>query len=249
MRIVIIGGTGLIGKIVAGKLTHIGHTVIVASPTTGVNSVTGEGVAEAMNGTDIVIDLSNSPSFEEGPVLDFFETSGRNLLEAEKNAGVKHHLAVSIVGVDRMLDLGYMRAKKVQEDLIIQSGIPYTIIRSTQFFEFLPTIAFVGTRGDEVHVSSNAFQPIAAEDVASFVVEFALSEPKNLTPEIAGPDRFAQSEFVAAYLQKTGSSATVIANNNEEYFGANIPEKGLVPLGDVKLGAIHLQQWLSQLPS
>ncbi len=245
MKIVIIGGTGLIGTKVAGKLRQLGHTVIAGSPSTGINSITGEGLAEAMSGTDVVIDLSNSPSFEDGPVLQFFETSGRNLMAAETNAGVKHHLAVSIVGVDRMQDLGYMRAKKAQEDLIRQSGIPYTIIRSTQFLEFLPAIAATATQGNDVHISNVSFQPIAAEDVASFVTEFAISAPANGILEIAGPERHTQTEFVAAYLKEKDGSKNVIANTNSEYFGGPIPNDGLVPQGDAKLGSLHLTQWLA----
>lgn len=245
MKIVIIGGTGLIGTKVAGKLRQLGHSVIAGSPSTGINSITGEGLAEAMDGTDIVIDLSNSPSFEEGPVLQFFETSGRNLMAAETNADVKHHLAVSIVGVERMQDLGYMRAKMVQENLIRQSGIPYTIIRSTQFLEFLPAIATTATLGNDIHISDVVFQPIAAEDVASFVTDLALSAPENGVVEIAGPERRTQTEFVAAYLKEKDSSKNVIVNHKDEYFGGPIPHDGLVPQGAAKLGAIDLNQWLS----
>jgi uncharacterized protein YbjT (DUF2867 family) len=245
MKIVIIGGTGLIGTKVAGKLRQLGHTVIAGSPSTGINSITGEGLAEAMNGTDVVIDLSNSPSFEDGPVMEFFETSGRNLMAAETNAGVKHHLAVSIVGVDRMQDLGYMRAKIAQENLIRQSGLPYTIIRSTQFLEFIPSLAGAATQGNEVHVSDVEFQPIAAEDVATFVADLALATPANGIVEIAGPERHTQSEFIAAYLREKDSSKNVITNKKSEYFGGPIPHDGLVPQGEAKLGAIDLKQWIA----
>ncbi|HWW43312.1 SDR family oxidoreductase [Pedobacter sp.] len=245
MKIVIIGGTGLIGTKVAGKLRQLGHSVIAGSPSTGLNSITGEGLAEAMNETDTVIDLSNSPSFEDGAVMEFFETSGRNLMAAETNAGVKHHLAVSIVGVDRMQDLGYMRAKMAQENLIIQSKLPYTIIRSTQFLEFIPALVGGATKDNEVHVSDVEFQPIAAEDVASFVTELALSSPANGIVEIAGPERHSLSEFFAAYLRKKDSSKQVITNKKSEYFGGPVPHDGLVPQGEAKLGGTDLTQWLS----
>lgn len=245
MKIVIIGGTGLIGTKVAGKLRQLGHSVIAGSPSTGLNSITGEGLAEAMNGTDIVIDLSNSPSFEDAPVLDFFETSGRNLMAAETNAGVKHHLAVSIVGVDRMQELGYMRAKLAQEKLIRQSGLPYTIIRSTQFLEFIPALVGAATKNNEVHVSDVGFQPISAEDVASFVTELALSAPANGIVEVAGPKRHSLGEFFAAYLREKDSTKHVITNNKSEYFGGPVPHDGLVPQGNAKLGDTDLQQWLS----
>lgn len=245
MKVLIIGGTGLIGTKVAGKLRQLGHTVITGSPSTGINSITGEGLAEAMNETEIVIDLSNSPSFEDGPVLEFFETSGRNLMAAETNAGIKHHLAVSIVGVERMSDLGYMRAKIAQENLIRQSGLPYTIIRSTQFLEFIPSLAAAATQGNEVHVSDVAFQPIAAEDVATFVANLALSVPANGVVEIAGPERQTQSEFIAAYLSLKDNTKHVITNNKSEYFGGPIPHDGLVPQGDAKLGTTTLTQLLS----
>jgi len=245
MKIVIIGGTGLIGSQVAGQLRQLGHTVIAGSPSTGINSLTGEGIAEAMSGTNIVIDLSNSPSFDDEPAINFFQTSGRNLMAAELNARVEHHLALSIVGVDKMQDMGYMRAKKIQEDLIRQSGIPYTIVRSTQFLEFLPAIASGATQGNEVHVSDVAFQPIAAKDVAPFVTQFALIKPGNFTTEIAGPERKPLSEFVAIYLKENVDTKNVITNGNSEYYGTRIPHDALVPHGDVKLGHVNLKEWLS----
>lgn len=246
MKIVIIGGTGLIGTKVAGHLSEQEHTVVAASPSTGINAITGEGLAAAMAGTDIVIDLSNSPSFEEGPVLEFFEKSGRNLIAAELEAGVKHHLALSIVGVDRMQDLGYMRAKKVQEDLIRESGIPFTIIRSTQFIEFIPALAGAATQGNEIHGSHVEFQPIAAEDVAALVAKFALAAAENLTPEIAGPERRALSDFFEDYVQAKDPEKKVIPNQRDEYFGGKVPHDGLVPEGDATLGQIDLAKWLSQ---
>jgi len=245
MKIVIIGGTGLVGTKVAEKLGKRGHTVIAGSPATGINSITGEGLDEAMSGTDVVIDLSNSPSFEDGPVMDFFQTSGHNLVTAEKKAGVKHHVALSIVGVDRMPDIGYMRAKKVQEDIIRYSGLPYTIIHSTQFMEFLPALASGSIRGNEAHVSDVAFQPIAAEDVATFVAECAVGTPSNGISQIGGPERRTLSEFVAIYLKAKGSSETVVANHDNVYYGGHIPNDALVPQGEAKLGAINFQQWFS----
>jgi uncharacterized protein YbjT (DUF2867 family) len=245
MKIVIIGGTGLIGTKVAENLRIKGHTVVAASPSTGVNAVTGEGLKEAFTGTDVVIDLSNSPSFEEGPVLEFFEKSGKNLMAAELEAGVKHHLALSIVGVDRMQDLGYMRAKKVQEDLIRNSGIPFTIIRSTQFIEFIPALAGAATQGNEIHGSHVNFQPIAADDVAALVTEFALAAAENQTPEIAGPERRALSDFFTQYVQAKDPEKVVVPNQRDEYFGGKVPHDGLVPLGEAKLGTIDLASWLN----
>lgn len=239
MKIVIIGGTGLIGSNVARKLSQLGHTVVAGAPSTGINTLTGEGLAEALKNADVVIDLANSPSFEEGPAISFFETAGHNLLAAEIQAGVKHHLALSIVGVDQMGTMGYMLAKKVQEDLIRSSGVPYTIIRSTQFQEFVPAIAGAGVQGDEVHISRVDFQPIAAEDVATFVARFALSEPAQGIVEIAGPKRGPLIDFVASYIRTSGDSKTLVPTDRPEYFGATIPQSALVPQGEAYLGAIE----------
>lgn len=244
MKIVVIGGTGLIGSKVVANLRQGGHQVIAASPATGINTITGEGLAEAMKDTDVVVDLANSPSFEDKAVMEFFQTAGKNLLAAELNAGVKHHIALSIVGVDLMQDSGYMRAKLVQENLIKESGVPYTIVRSTQFLEFLAGIANQATEGNEVHISTVQFQPIAAEDVASFVTQAALGKPLNDFMEIAGPDRYLASDIIAQYLQKTNDSRKVIANGKEEYFGAKISNTSLVPAGKASLGAITFDKWL-----
>jgi uncharacterized protein YbjT (DUF2867 family) len=243
MKIVVIGGSGLIGTKVVNQLRQKGHEVIAASPATGINTITGEGLAEAMKDTDIVIDLANSPSFEDKAVLEFFQTAGRNLLAAEINAGVKHHVALSIVGVDIMQNIGYMRAKKVQEDLIKQSGVPYTIIRSTQFLEFLKGIADQATRGNEVHLSDVKFQPIASDDVAAFVAQYALAAPINGRVEIAGPERFDMYEIVARYLQYAKDPRKVVANGRPEYFGGEVSHTSLVPAGDATLGIIHFEQW------
>jgi uncharacterized protein YbjT (DUF2867 family) len=245
MKIVVIGGSGLIGTKVVAQLRQREHQVIAASPATGINTITGEGLAEAMQGTDIVIDLANSPSFEDKAVMEFFQTAGRNLLAAEINAGVKHHVALSIVGVDIMQNIGYMRAKKVQEDLIKQSGVPYTIIRSTQFLEFLAGIANQATEGNEVHLSDVAFQPIASDDVASFVAKYALGAPVNGEVEIAGPERFEMYEIVARYLQHSNDPRKVVPNGKPAYFGGGIAHTALVPAGQAELGAINFEKWWS----
>lgn len=244
MKIIIIGGTGLIGSNVAQKLGRLGHTVVAGSPSTGINTLTGEGVAEALTGADVVIDLANAPAFDEATAVSFFETAGHNLLAAEKEAGTKHHLALSIVGVDEMGEMGYMRAKKVQEDIIRESGVPYTIIRSTQFQEFVPAITGGSTQGNEVHVSKVAFQPIAAEDVAAFVAQFALGVPANGIEEIAGPDRGFMSTFVETYVKETGDTKVVIPNDRNEYFGAVIPQAALAPKGEAHLGKIRFEQFI-----
>jgi len=245
MKIVVIGGSGLIGSKVVAKVRKAGHEVIAASPATGINTITGEGLAEALQNTDVVVDLANSPSWEDKAVMEFFQTSGRNLLAAEINAGVKHHVALSIVGVNLMLDSGYMRAKMEQENIITKSGVPYTIIRSTQFFEFLAGIANQATEGDTVHVSDVQFQHIAAEDVATFVAEAALSAPINGIEEIAGPGRFTMPEIIARYLHDTNDSRKVVPNSKAVYYGAKIGYASLVPAGQARLGAINYETWLS----
>ena len=247
MKILIIGGTGLIGTKVTANLRAQGHEVIAASPQTGVNTITREGLPEAVKGTDVVIDLSNSPSFEDNAVLEFFTTSGRNLLAAEINEGVKHHLALSIVGVDAMQNVGYMRAKIAQEDLIKRSGVPYTILRSTQFLEFLAGIANQATQGNEVHLSDVQFQPIASDDVAAFVANAAVSAPINGTFEIAGPERFTMSGIVSRFLKDTNDQRKVVANGENHYYGGTIPNAALVPANDkAKLGALSYEKWLSK---
>jgi uncharacterized protein YbjT (DUF2867 family) len=245
MKIVVIGGSGLIGTKVVAHLRQWGHQVIAASPATGINTITGEGLAEAMSNTDVVVDLANSPSWEDQAVLEFFQTSGQNLLAAEINAGVKHHVALSIVGVDIMQNIGYMRAKKVQEDLIKQSGVPYTIIRSTQFLEFLGGIADQATDGNEVHLSDVRFQPIAAEDVAAFVAKYAIAEPINGKVEIAGPERFAMYEVVALYLRHANDPRKVVPNGKPSYYGGEISHTALVPAGQAELGTINFEKWWS----
>ena len=244
MKIVIIGGTGLIGSKTVPILRQGGHEVVAASPKTGVDTITGAGLKEAMAGTQVVIDLANSPSFEDKAVLAFFQTSGRNLLAAEAAAGVRHHVAVSIVGTDRTPDNGYFRAKVAQEKLIEASGIPYTIIRSTQFLEFLGSIATSGTEGRVVRISPGLFQPIAADDVAAIVAEVALAAPRNGRVEIAGPERAPFHEIVARYLKALGDPRAVVSDPEARYYGSLVEERSLVPLGEARLGRIGLDEWL-----
>ena len=248
MKIVVIGGTGLIGSKTIPILRQRGHEAIAAAPNTGVNTITGEGLEEVMVGTEVVIDLANAPSWEDKAVLEFFETSGRNLLDAETAAGVRHHVAVSIVGTDRTPDNGYFRAKVAQERLIEKSGIPYTIIRSTQFMELLPHIATSATEGSTVRVSPGLFQPIAADDVAAAVADVALAAPRNGIVEIAGPERAPFDEIVARYLKAIGDPRTVVRDPAARYYGGRVEERSLVPLGDARLGRIGLDEWLKQSP-
>lgn len=243
MKIVIIGGTGLIGSKTVERLRLRGHEVIAASPNTGVNTITGEGLAEALEGVEVVIDLANSPSFEDKAVMDFFETSGRNLLAAERIAGVRHHIALSIVGTERLQESGYFRAKLTQEKLIKASGIPYTIVHSTQFMEFLSGIAQSGTVGDAVHLSPAYVQPIASDDVADAMTDVALAPPVNGTIEIAGPERSRLSDLVARYLKATGDARTVVPDTEARYFGARLEDGSLVSDDNPRLGKITFEQW------
>jgi uncharacterized protein YbjT (DUF2867 family) len=221
-----------------------GHEVVAASPQSGINTITGEGLKEAMAGTQVVIDLANSPSFEDKAVLEFFETSGRNLFAAEAAAGVRHHVALSIVGTDRSPDNGYFRAKVAQETLIKASGIPYTIIRSTQFLEFLGRIADMSADGNRVRVSPGLFQPIAADDVAAIVADVALAPPRNGIVEIAGPERAPFNEIVARYLKAVGDPREVVRDPEARYSGGRVEERSLVPLGEARLGRIGFDEWL-----
>lgn len=245
MKIVVIGGTGLIGSKVVANLRQAGHQVIAASPNTGINTITGEGLAEAMKDTDVVVDLANSPSWEDKAVLEFFQTAGHNLLAAEINAGVKHHVALSIVGVDTMSNIGYMRAKIAQEDIIKKAGVPYTIVRSTQFMEFLGGIAAEATRDNEVHLSSVQFQPIAANDVAGFVAKAAVEKPINGIMEIAGPERARMYEIVGRYLKAINDPRPVVANGANRYYGGEINEDSLVPAGKASLGETTFEKWFA----
>src|SRR4030081_731390 len=244
MKIVVIGGTGLIGSKTVPILRQGGHEVVAASPNTGVNTITGKGLQEGMGRTQVVIDLANSPSFEDKAVLEFFQTSGRNLLAAEAAAGVRHHVALSIVGTDRTPDNGYFRAKVAQEKLIETSGIPYSIIRSTQFLEFLRAIAASSTDGNIVRLSSGLFQPIAADDVAAFVADVALASPRNGTVEIAGPERAPFNEILARYLKAVGDPREVVCDPAAGYWGGRVEERSLLPLGEARLGRIGFDEWL-----
>src|ERR1700754_4306995 len=243
MKIVVIGGSGLIGSKLVAPPRGRGHEVLAASPNSGVNTITGEGLAEALRGAQVVIDLANSPSFEDKAALEFFETSGRNLLAAEAAAGVRHHVALSIVGTDRS-DNGYFRAKVAQEKLIENSGIPYTIIRSTQFLEFLKGIAASSADGNIVRISPGLFQPIAADDVAASVADVALAPPRNGIVEIAGPERAPFNEIVARYLKAVDDPRVVVSDPEARYFGGRVEEHSLVPLGEARLGRIGLDEWL-----
>src|SRR5690348_12528979 len=244
MKIVVIGGTGLIGSKTVAILRQGGHEVVAASPQGGINTITGEGLKQAMAGTQVVIDLANSPSFEDEAVLEFFETSGRNLLAAEAAAGsIRLHVALSIVGIDRS-DNGYFRAKVAQEKLIRTSGIPYTIIRSTQFLEFLRGIADSSMDGNSVRLPPVLFQPIAADDVAASVADMALAAPRNGIVEIAGPERAPFNDVVARYLKAVGDPREVVRDPEARYWGGRVEERSLVPLGEARLGRIGLDEWL-----
>src|SRR4051794_8734730 len=243
MKIVVIGGTGLVGSKTVAILRQGGHEVIAGSPKSGINSITGQGLKEAMAGAQVVIDLTNSPSFEDRAVLEFFETSGRNLLAAEAAAGVRHHVALSIVGTDRS-DNGYFRAKVSQEKLIKDSGIPYTIIRATQFLEFLRGIAESSADGNRVRLPPGLFQPIAADDVAPVVAEVALAAPRNGIVEIAGPEGAPFNEIVGRYLKAIGDRREVVRDPEARYWGGHVEERSLVPLREARLGRIALDEWL-----
>ncbi|MDQ0560139.1 uncharacterized protein YbjT (DUF2867 family) [Rhizobium mesoamericanum] len=248
MKIVIIGGTGLIGSKTVERLRSKGHEVVAASPNTGVNTITGEGLTEALVGAQVVVDLANSPSFEDKAVLEFFETSGRNLFAAEKAAGVKHHIALSVVGTERLLEAGYFRGKLAQEKLIKASGIPYTIVHSTQFMEFLSGIAQSGTVGDIVHLSPAYVQPIASDDVADAMADVTLAAPINGTIEIAGPERFRLNELVARYLEAMGDARKVEADPKARYFGALLEDGSLISDNNPRLGRITFEQWFATSP-
>ena len=244
MKIVVIGGTGLIGSKTIPILRQGGHEALAASPNTGVNTITGEGLAKALAGAQVVVDLANAPSWEDKAVLEFFETSGRNLLAAEATADVRHHVALSIVGTDRSPDNGYFRAKVAQEKLIEASGIPYTIIRSTQFLEFLRGIAASSAVGNVIRLSPGLFQPIAADDVAAIVADVALAAPGNGIVEIAGPERAPFNEIVARYLKAVGDPREVVGDPEARYWGGRVEERSLIPLGEARLGQIGFDEWL-----
>ena len=246
MKIVIIGGTGLIGSKLVARLRGRGHTAVPASPDTGVNTLTGAGLSQVLTGADVVVDVSNSPSFEDAAVMQFFQTSTGNLLAAEAPAGVRNHVALSIVGCDRVPGSGYLRAKVAQEKLIRESSVPYSIVRSTQFFEFFPRIADEATVGHSVRIAPVLFQPIAADDVAEAVCEITLASPLNDFVEIAGPEQFRFDEFIRQGLEARGDSREVIADPHAHYFGTELTERMLVPVTDARLGEIRFEDWLAR---
>lgn len=246
MKIVVIGGSGLIGSKLVALLRERGHEVLAASPASGVNTITGEGLDAALAGAEVVVDVANSPSFADQAVLDFFGAAGRNLAAAEARAGVRHHLALSVVGTERLADSGYFRGKILQEKLIRESGIPYTIVHSTQFLEFLGGIAQSGTQGDTVHLSAAWLQPIAADDVALAMTDCTLGAPVNGVVEIAGPERQRMTDVVRRYLEATGDPRKVVADENAGYFGARLQDDTLVPHGQARLGKLSLDSWLER---
>jgi uncharacterized protein YbjT (DUF2867 family) len=245
MKIVVIGGSGLIGKQVVSGLRERGHEVMAASPSTGVNALTGEGLEAAIAGAAVVVDVSNSPSFEDRAVLEFFETSTRNLLAAETAADVGHHVALSVVGADLLADSGYMRAKVAQEQLIESATVPYTIVRATQFYEFLGGIADSATTDGEVRLPAAKMQPMAASDVAAAVVEVALSAPANGVIEIAGPESLPMHEAVGRCLAARGDSRRVLADPSARYFGTPLHDSELAPISAAHLGSTRLEAWLA----
>ncbi|MDH4873520.1 SDR family oxidoreductase [Pseudomonas sp. BN515] len=246
MKIVVIGGTGLIGSKLVKNLRERGHDVLAASPNTGVNSITREGLAQAMDGAQIVVDVANAPVWEDQAVLDFFETSTRNLLAAEAAAGVRHHIALSIVGSERLPDSGYFRAKVAQENLIKASSIPYTILRATQFFEFVSGIAQSFAVGTELHVSPALIQPIASDDVAAALTDVTLEAPVNGTLEVAGPEAMPIDELVRRFLRGTQDTRKVVPDVHARYFGALLDDQSLTPGMNPRLGAIHFEDWLAK---
>jgi uncharacterized protein YbjT (DUF2867 family) len=247
MKIIVIGGTGLIGSKVVANLRNRGYEVVAASPSSGVNTYTGQGVAEVVKDAQVVVDVANAPAWDDQAVLDFFQTAGRNLLSAEAAAGVRHHVALSIVGVDRLAGSGYLRAKLAQENLIKASGIPYTIVRSTQFFEFVKGIADSATEGESVRLSPGLMQPIAADDVAAALTDVVVAEPAYGQVEIAGPERIRMDEFVRRYLHATNDARKIETDVHARYFGTELHDESLVPSGaHPRLGVTRFDAWLAQ---
>jgi uncharacterized protein YbjT (DUF2867 family) len=246
MKIVVIGGSGLIGKKVVANLRERGHEAVAASPSSGVNAVTGEGLASALAGARVVVDVANAPSWEDDAVLAFFETSGRNLLAAEAAAGVGHHVALSVVGTDRLLASGYFRAKMAQEKLIKASSIPYTIVRATQFFEFVEGIAQFATEGQTVRLPPVLMQPIAADDVAAVMADVALAEPLNGTFDLAGPEPIRQDDLVRQFLKATGDARAVVTDPKALYYGVAVNDQSLTPGEHPRLGPTRFADWLRQ---
>jgi uncharacterized protein YbjT (DUF2867 family) len=248
MKIVVIGGTGLIGSKLVSRLRQKGHEVVAASPNTGVNTITGEGLAEALAGAQVVVDVANSPSFEDKAALEFFQTSGRNLMAAEAAAGVGHHIALSVVGTERLLQSGYFRAKMAQEELIKASAIPYSILRATQFFEFMGAIAQSGTEGQTVRPSPALMQPIASDDVAAALAEVSVGPPVNGTIEVAGPEQQPQVELVRQFLEAKGDPRRVMPDIHARYFGLELDDRSLNPGDGARLGPTRFADWLNSAP-
>ncbi len=246
MKIVVIGGTGLIGSKLVKKLGELGHEVVAAAPNTGVNSITGEGLADALKGALVAVDVTNSPSWEDAAALKFFETSTRNLLSYGAAAGVTHYVALSVVGTERLLESGFFRAKRAQENLIKASSIPYTIVRATQFFEFVTKIADYSTEGNQVRLPPALIQPIAADDVASALGRVATNSPLAGTVEIGGPEKFHLDEFARRALAAFQDPREVISDPHARYYGIQVSERTLVPDKDARLGATHFEDWLNQ---
>ena len=246
MKIVVIGGTGLIGSKLVKKLRDQGQEVVAGAPSAGVNSITGEGLANALKGASVVVDVTNSPSWEDAAVLKFFETSTRNLLKYEAAAGVRHHVALSVVGTDRLLASGFFRAKLAQENLIKASSIPYSIIRATQFFEFAQKLADLSTEGNKVRLPSVLFQPMAADDVASAIGKVVMGPPVNGTVEIGGPEQFHLNEFVRRELAARKDPREVISDPKARYYGIQVSERTLLPNDDARLGETRFEGWLRQ---
>ena len=246
MKITVIGGSGLIGSQLVNRLRQTGHSVIAASPESGVNTITGEGLSEALKDADVVVDVSNSPSFEDNAVMDFFQRSTMNLLSTAEYANVKHYVALSIVGTDRLPGSGYLRAKLAQEELIKLSGIAYSILRSTQFFEFAGRIAKEGTIGNEVHISTGTIQPIASAETVAALADIVINQPLNGTIEVGGPVRMPMSEFIRHYLRTTKDSHQLIADEHAHYFGVELKDSSLVTDEHARLGKIRYEDWLNR---
>ncbi len=246
MKIVVIGGSGLIGTNLVNRLRRAGHEVVAASPNSGVNTITGEGLAEALAGAEVVVDVANSPSFEDEAAMEFFQTSGRNLLAAEAVAGVRHHLALSVVGAERLPESGYLRAKMAQEDLIKASGIPYTILHSTQFFEFIGRIIESDADGDVIRLSPALVQPVAADDVAAALADLAVGPPVNGTVEVAGPEAWPLDKLARMFLSAKGDGRHVIADIHARYYGAELNDRSLTPGPHPRIGPTRFADWFSR---
>jgi uncharacterized protein YbjT (DUF2867 family) len=245
MKIVVIGGSGLIGSKLVDKLRQLGHEVLSASRSSGVDTITGEGLTEALLGAEVVVDVSNSPSFEDKAAMEFFKTSGRNILDAEMSAGVGHHVALSVVGTDRLLKSGYFRAKMAQEDMVKASKIPYTILRATQFFEFVDGIAQSATDGQTVRLPPALIQPVMSDHVAATLADIAIGKPVNGTVELGGPEKFPLDELVRLYLKSNKDARQVITDSKARYFGIELNDQSLIPGRNSRIGPTHFRDWLS----